>query len=370
MAINLMGIPSYLNKAWDVVGIISGHGKVRIGKSTLAQQIGYYVAWMLAGGRMGKDEKTGKWGVVKKPKSKVTFSLDNLVFNPNELIKKADYLYKKYGKNQVIIYDEGRAGLDSARAMEQVNKVMQDFFQECGMYGHVILIVLPNFFKLHEDYAVNRSIFLIDVYHDSQLRRGYFNFYNDRQKEWLYFLGKKKIGSSLKYAGVNPSFHGRFTDFLPLDKTEYEEAKRNAIKVKGIKPKDIMFKKQRDALIFLLRKNAETNYGDISREVTRLSGEKLSMNAVKYAIENVTKMSLEDFEKEIEQEQLERQEFENGPAPTHITLKDIDEGQLIPNINEIPPVDFDMDNLPSVEEVEKMKREFALKPEDTPSVNV
>jgi len=26
LAMNLMGIPAYLNKAWDVVGIVSGHG--------------------------------------------------------------------------------------------------------------------------------------------------------------------------------------------------------------------------------------------------------------------------------------------------------------------------------------------------------
>ena len=29
LAMNLMGIPRYLDKAWDVVGIVSGHGKVR-----------------------------------------------------------------------------------------------------------------------------------------------------------------------------------------------------------------------------------------------------------------------------------------------------------------------------------------------------
>jgi ABC-type xylose transport system permease subunit len=44
--------------------------------------------------------------------------------------------------HSVLVYDEGRAGLDSARAMENINKAMQDFFQECGQYGHVIIIVL------------------------------------------------------------------------------------------------------------------------------------------------------------------------------------------------------------------------------------
>jgi intein/homing endonuclease len=33
LAINLMGIPKYLAAAWDVVGIVSRHGKVRIGKT-------------------------------------------------------------------------------------------------------------------------------------------------------------------------------------------------------------------------------------------------------------------------------------------------------------------------------------------------
>jgi len=33
LATNMMGVPKYLRKAWDVVGIVSGHGRVRIGKT-------------------------------------------------------------------------------------------------------------------------------------------------------------------------------------------------------------------------------------------------------------------------------------------------------------------------------------------------
>lgn len=33
LALNLMGIPKYLDKSYDVVGIVSGHSKVRIGKT-------------------------------------------------------------------------------------------------------------------------------------------------------------------------------------------------------------------------------------------------------------------------------------------------------------------------------------------------
>jgi len=191
---NIDGIDKFLKKSWDCIGIVSGHGKVRIGKSTLAAQVAFYIAWVLAGGQTIVDEKNTR--IVKHipPKNPVRFNLkENVLFSAEDLQDAATKLYEKYGKNQVILYDEGRQGLDSARAMENINKGMQDFFQECGFMGHVIIIVLPSFFKLHEDYAVARSLFLIDVFADKDFNRGYFNFYNERQKENLYFFGKKKI---------------------------------------------------------------------------------------------------------------------------------------------------------------------------------
>ena len=289
LAINLMGIPRYLDKSYDCVGIVSGHGKVRIGKSTIAQQVGYFLAWLISGGKMGKDEVSGKWFVKKKPTKKVNFSLEeNIVFSPEGLMKKASELNKKYGKNQVIIYDEGRAGLDSASAMQSINRAMQDFFQECGMYGHVIIIVLPNYFKLHEDYAVSRSLFLIDAYNDRKLRRGFFNFYNEIQKEWLYYMGKKKIGSSLKYSDSRPSFSGRFTAFLPLDKDKYEDAKRDALKQKELRNTERKWKKQRDAAIYLLRKVGELSIVDTAKEMTAVCGFAITKEMVRHAIETIT----------------------------------------------------------------------------------
>ena len=289
LAMNLMGIPRYLNKAWDVVGIVSGHGKVRIGKSTCAQQVGYFVAWLLSGGKMEQNQITKKWYIKKNPNKKVNFNLeDNVVFSPEGLMKKASDLYKKFGNNQVIIYDEGRAGLDSASAMQAINKAMQDFFQECGMYGHVIIIVLPNFFKLHEDYAVNRSLFLIDVYADKNLRRGFFNFYNETQKEWLFYMGKKKIGSTLKYSDSRPSFSGRFTQFLPLDKNKYEDAKREALKQKELRNTERKWKKQRDAALYLLKTQAEMTLEEVAKEMTIICGFQITKDMVAHGIEAIT----------------------------------------------------------------------------------
>ena len=295
LAMNLMGVPRYLDKSYDCVGIVSGHGKVRIGKSTIAQQVAFFLAWLIAGGKMERNELTGKWSIKKNPEKEVNFNLEeNIVFSPEALQKKAAELYKKYGRNQVIVYDEGRAGLDSAAAMSAINKAMQDFFQECGMYGHVIIIVLPNFFKLHEDYAVNRSLFLIDAYADKQLRRGYFNFYNETQKEWLYYMGKKKIGSSLKYSDSKPSFSGRFTAFLPLDKDKYEDAKRDALKQKELRNTERKWKKQRDVAIYLLRKIGEMNADETAKEMTVLCGFTITRDMIYNAIEAVTHEKIKD----------------------------------------------------------------------------
>ena len=215
---NLKQVPKFLKNAWDCVFIVSGSGKVRIGKSSMALQMAYFIAWLLVGG----DKKLKK--------TPVPFTLDNVVFTPKDLMKLASTL----PKHSVILYDEGRAGLDSARAMESLNKIMIDFFQECGQYQHVIIIVLPNFHRLKEDIAVARSLFLVDVYTGKNYSRGFFKFFNERQKENLYAFGKARIGIYNKYMATNPSFRGRFTKYLPVSKKDYEDKKLKALREKSL----------------------------------------------------------------------------------------------------------------------------------------
>ena len=286
---NLDGIPNFLNKSWDVVGIVSGHGKVRIGKSTMALQVAYYIAWILAGGRIIADED-GKVTEIIQPKREVKWDLGNVVFSPDELMETA----QKLPKGSVIVYDEGRAGLDSARAMESINKGMQDFFQECGVLGHVIIIVLPSFFKLHEDFAIARSLFLIDVFADKKFNRGPFCFYNETQKEWLYYLGKKKIGISAKYHSARSSFMGSFSSWMNLDRKAYDKKKTDAIKKKRQTRLQKKFKKQRDAAIYLAKKHSEYTHEDLARELSALSNSKVTAQVVKYALAAITHEHFEE----------------------------------------------------------------------------
>jgi len=298
---NLDGVPGFLKKGYDCVGIVSGMGKVRIGKSTHAIQVGAYLAWLLAGGEMKCHQEVvdnkQKWIIdeIVKPKKGVKFSLqENVVFSADQMMDTATKLYKKYGPNQVIVYDEGRQGLDSARAMESINKGMEDFFQECGFMGHVILIVLPSFFKLHEDYAIARSLFLINDYADKQFNRGYFSFYNEYQKEKLFYFGKKRIGVRAKYAAATQNFWGRFTSWTPFDRKEYDLLKKKALEKKRRTRQQAKWKRQRDAAIYLVKKFAGISNQAISDELTIVSGQKISPRSVDYAISNITHQKVEE----------------------------------------------------------------------------
>lgn len=287
LAMNLQGIPGFLDKSFDCVGIISGRGLVRIGKSTMAQQVGYYLAWLMAGGKMIIEMENNKprlKGFVK-PKREVHFGLENIVFSPQQLMAVAE----KLPRNSVIIYDEGRAGLESARAMEQINKGMQDFFQECGQYGHIILIVLPNFFKLHEDYAVARSLFLIDVYADEKMRRGYFSFFNTLRKEQLYYFGKKRIGVTAKYMVTKPNFWGNFTAFVPIDDELYNEAKRKALREKRISTVQARLGVQRDVSIWLLHRMFGYTKEQIQDIYSQMFQVPFSEHIINLAFENIEK---------------------------------------------------------------------------------
>jgi len=262
-------------------------------------QICYYLAWLLAGGQMIDEEyEKGKFRIVEtiKPKTKVRFGMENIVFTPEHLMKKADKLFKKYGPNQVILYDEGKSGLDSENAMKSINKAMTEFMQRCRVYHHIIIIVLPNFFKLHEDYAVARSLFLIDAFADTNFNRGYFNFYNELQKEKLFYFGKRLLGVRARYSAARESFWGRFTKWIPVDKQEYDDAKMKAIKDLSLTRHDVKYKKQRDGAIYLTQKYSGMPSKTISKELSVVCGEKIGERGIRYAISNVTKEKVKDID--------------------------------------------------------------------------
>jgi len=194
----------------------------------------------------------------------------------------------KFPRNSILIYDEAMTGLNSSRAMENINKSMLDFFTECGQFGHIIIIVLPNYFRLSEDIAIPRSLFLIDVYADRKYNRGNFAFFNEVRKENLYIFGKKKLGTIARYTATNPNFRGRFTKFMPIDKEAYDKRKKEAIRHKKLTRHQLKYVKQRNIVLWILNKEKKMTAREIAEKMTVMSGEKMEGTTVIKAIDKIT----------------------------------------------------------------------------------
>jgi len=309
LAERFIGIKKHLDKKFDVFGVISGENRTGTGKSTMAQQLGYFISWCIAGGKMNldRDEITGKFinpRITKHPDKPINFSLDNIIFNPDDLIKKARTL----PRNSVLIYDECRGGMDSRSTMSNLNKKM-DFFQEtCRIYGHVFLLVLPNFFKLHSDYAVSRSEFLLDCPLQGT-KRGQWRIWTRASKERLYEFSRKRLGASAKYKSATPDKYGRFSSIFILDHSEYEKKKYKELAQIRKTKLGLKAQYQRDALIYLYKKLSKKTAAEVAEAISALIAEPVTQISVEHYLANfkdqnaaLTKKNDEEPE-ELEEEQ-------------------------------------------------------------------
>jgi len=303
LAENLAGIPGHLKKDWDVIGIVSGRNLVRLGKSTAAFQCAEFVAWLLAGGKMCFDRGSPDYGKVLKPPTKeVKFDLDNVVFDIDSLMKKAH----EYPMNSVFVLDEGKRGLDAKSTMTQLNKKMEDFVQACGVYNHVIFIVLPDFFSLNKDFATARTKFLIDVYKSKYHQRGYFRFFAEHKKEQLYEFGRKLLGTTARYNKTTANFRGRFTKWLPFDREEYDNLKKKALSLIRLSKRDINFARQRDIMIYLYKNLRNKSSKELEKEIFDEFGVRIGHEVISKSIQHALvvkekKMLIEEQKREDEE---------------------------------------------------------------------
>lgn len=182
------------------VGIVSGHGGVRVGKSVLTQQIGWYLT----------D------AVNKAHNVNNSFTTDNICFDGDALISTA----MKAKPYSVIVLDEGDDLTESY--WSGLAKKLRRFFRKCGQLNLFILILIPDYFELPRPYAITRSNFLIDVKFEGEFERGFFKFYSAEKKRELYYRGRK-FGN---YNAADCSFQGRFFDFYVVDEKKYKEKKK------------------------------------------------------------------------------------------------------------------------------------------------
>lgn len=177
-----------LKKDWDMIFIIDG--PERSGKSNLAQQIGAYCD--------------------------PTLNLDRIVFTPEQFEKAV--LTAEPG--QAIIWDEAITGADAGQTVTNIWKVLKKMLVQMGQKNLVVFILIHSFFDLTKYLALWRTRALIHVYHD-KFERGYFQFYNEERKKFLYIKGKKFY----EYKLGRPNFIGRFKKGYYVDEDEYRKKK-------------------------------------------------------------------------------------------------------------------------------------------------
>lgn len=180
---------------WDMVFTVDGaEGS---GKSVLAMQMAYYVD--------------------------PTFSEQRMAYSP----KQFESLVLSAGKYQAIVYDEAFTGLLSRNIMSQVNVMLVQMIAEIRQRNLFVFIVMPTFFDLDRYVAIWRSRALVHVY-TKGFGRGRFALFNAERKKQLYVNGKKFYS----YAKPRANFHGRFTNYYPIDEQKYRDVKDTALKAR------------------------------------------------------------------------------------------------------------------------------------------
>ncbi|MFA6074034.1 MAG: hypothetical protein WC758_08005 [Candidatus Woesearchaeota archaeon] len=256
---------------WDFTIIITGGGEVRVGKSVLAMQIGAY--W--------------SYEVQRLYKKNIVFDIENnFVLDGKKLIERGNYLGKNYPFS-VLIFDEAGADLEGRKAVQTQTQDVLDFYRECGQYNLLNILVMPDYFDLPKGIALNRSIFLLDVYYNCNeegiFERGYGKFYSKRNKKQLYLKGKRE----LNYNAHPYNFSFNFHPFYPIDEAEYRELKQKALSSRENRKRN-KFQMQRDACWFLLWSEFGIKQEEIGRRMEQLTGVFVPQNTISDGIRHYT----------------------------------------------------------------------------------
>jgi len=234
--------------------LISGHGRVRVGKSVFAQQIGAYL--------------TNKVNELYNIKN--TFTIGNIHFDSKDLMRYS-VIHPKYSVN---IMDEGDDLTDNY--WSSLSKDLRRFFRKTGQLNQFFILVIPDFFELSRAFAITHSICLIDVHFAGEFERGFFNFYSFSKKRFLFEEGKKKYGS---YDVVYPNFRGRFPHVYTIDEHLYRMKKRQDLE------KNIKLQEEKDD-----KKNLNLNKRKIKKELVKEFLDNLNKEGIKLTQEQKTKI--------------------------------------------------------------------------------
>jgi len=148
-----------------------------------------------------------------------TFNIDRVCFDLDTFDKLTDTL----PPGSAIQYDESWIDTSNSARLQVNQRRLINILTRKRFKRFYIGIISATFFDLNKYFVIHRSRAYIHVYTDG-LERGYFSFYNRQQKQDLYIKGRR----DWNLRAAEPSFRGRFTNWLPFDSEEYERRKTAA----------------------------------------------------------------------------------------------------------------------------------------------
>ncbi len=213
---------SEINADWDNIIIIDGEEGA--GKSTIAMQIAHVMSKKL-------DKE---------------FTVDNVIFNPEKVVKKLSG-----GNKEVYVWDEAFKGANSARAMSNLNQRLMEVFMEARSNNHTLIMVMPWFYLLDKYYILQRAKFLLHVVahqnSENERERGYAYIYPRSYMRKLYIEGKKAGDYQYQKHVRSPHNPVQFGPKFPIDREEYEK-KKHQYRKRQARDQNVSWKKYQKIL--------------------------------------------------------------------------------------------------------------------------
>ena len=121
----------------------------------------------------------------------------------------------------VIILDEGHAGMNTSQAQKADFQRMMNLLMLVRQKRLFIIIVTQCFFELSKSIAIFRSNLLYHIYADGKGDRGGFAAFGRNEKKNLYINGRKY----LNYRAQKENYVGQFNQNRHLMPEDYEQRK-------------------------------------------------------------------------------------------------------------------------------------------------
>jgi len=174
------------------------------------------------------DEGFGKTGIsilcayyIAK-KSGREFSLKNIFFDPQELLK-----FINSTKKQIIIWDEAALGGLASGWASKIQQMLIQTLMTCRYRQHIIFFNVPKFYRLNRYFVSERPVGLIHVYSRDGIKAGRMTYYQKDMLEGMLDYWSKKKKKPYKVFS-NSRLRGSFPDVFNTDiinEDEYEKEK-------------------------------------------------------------------------------------------------------------------------------------------------